>query len=64
MQLPGQREDPAFIMDPDGNIMLAAGKTEQLFKKISITSISRRYLKAGKIRGASQMLLWNLIAQV
>jgi HD-GYP domain-containing protein (c-di-GMP phosphodiesterase class II) len=40
LQLPGQREDPAFIMDPDGNIMLAAGKTEQLFKKISITNIT------------------------
>ena len=40
LQLPGQREDPAFIMDLDGNIMLAAGKTEQLFKKISITNIT------------------------
>lgn len=37
--LPGQREDPTFIIDLDGNIVLSAGKTEQLFKKISITSM-------------------------
>ena len=28
--LPGQREDPAFIMDLRGNVVLSAGKTEQL----------------------------------
>lgn len=39
LQLPGQREDPAFIMDRDGNILLATGKTEQLFKKKSILKI-------------------------
>lgn len=38
--LPGQLEDPAFIMDLDGNVVLSAGKTEQLFKKISITNIT------------------------
>jgi HD-GYP domain-containing protein (c-di-GMP phosphodiesterase class II) len=37
--LPGQREDPAFIMDLEGNIVLATGKTEQLFKKNSIRNI-------------------------
>ena len=38
--LPGQRQDPAFIMDLDGNVVLSAGKTQQLFKKISITNIT------------------------
>jgi hypothetical protein len=38
--LPGQREDPVFIMDLDGNVVLSAGKTEQLLKKISITNIT------------------------
>jgi hypothetical protein len=38
--LPGQREDPAFIMDLDGDIVLSAGKTEQLFTKSSITNIT------------------------
>jgi HD-GYP domain-containing protein (c-di-GMP phosphodiesterase class II) len=38
--LPGQREDPAFIMDLDGDIVLSAGKTEQLFTKSAITNIT------------------------
>jgi HD-GYP domain-containing protein (c-di-GMP phosphodiesterase class II) len=38
--LPGQREDPAFIMDYRGNVVLSAGKTEQLFKKNAITKIT------------------------
>jgi HD-GYP domain-containing protein (c-di-GMP phosphodiesterase class II) len=38
--LPGQREDPAFIMDHRGNVMMSAGKTEQLFKKNAITKIT------------------------
>jgi HD-GYP domain-containing protein (c-di-GMP phosphodiesterase class II) len=38
--LPGQREDPAFIMDPNGNIVTTTGKTEKLFKKKSIGNIS------------------------
>jgi len=38
--LPGQREDPAFIMDHSGNVMMSAGKTEQLFKKSAITNIT------------------------
>jgi HD-GYP domain-containing protein (c-di-GMP phosphodiesterase class II) len=37
--LPGQREDPTFIINLDGNIVVSAGKTEQLFKKISITNM-------------------------
>jgi response regulator RpfG family c-di-GMP phosphodiesterase len=40
LQLPGQREDPAFIMDLDGHIVLTAGKTEQMLKKNSITNIT------------------------
>jgi len=38
--LPGQREDPAFIMDYSGNVVLSAGKTEQLFKINAITKIT------------------------
>ena len=38
--LPGQREDPAFIMDHSGNVMMSAGKTEQLFKINAITKIT------------------------
>jgi hypothetical protein len=38
--LPGQREDPAFIMDHRGNVMMSAGKTEQLFKTNAITKIT------------------------
>ena len=30
--LPGKREDPVFIMDLDGNVVLSAGKTEQLLR--------------------------------
>ncbi len=38
--LPGQREDPAFIIDYSGSVLLSVGKTEQLFKKNSITKIN------------------------
>jgi hypothetical protein len=38
--LPGQREDPAFIMDTSGNVEMSAGKTEQLFKINAITNIN------------------------
>ena len=38
--LPGQREDPAFIMDYSGNVVLSAGKTVQLFKINAITKIT------------------------
>lgn len=37
--LPAQREDPAFIMDLGGKVVLSAGKTNQLFEKESITNI-------------------------
>jgi len=40
LQLPGQREDPAFIMNHSGNVMISAGKTEQLFKINAITKIT------------------------
>ena len=39
LQLPAQREDPAFIMDLGGNVVLSAGRTDRLFKKESINSI-------------------------
>jgi hypothetical protein len=39
LQLPAQREDPAFIMDLGGNVVLSAGKTDRLFKKESINNI-------------------------
>lgn len=39
LMLPGQREDPAFIMDLKGSIVSASGKTEQLFKENSIKNI-------------------------
>ncbi len=34
--LPAHREDPAFIMDLDGKVVLSAGKTDRLFQKESI----------------------------
>ncbi len=37
--LPAQREDPAFIMDLGGNVVLSAGKTTGLFKKEAISNI-------------------------
>jgi hypothetical protein len=37
--LPGQREDPAFVMGLDGSIVLATGNTERLFKKNAIKNI-------------------------
>ena len=35
--LPAHREDPAFIMDLDGKVVLAAGKTDRLFQRESIS---------------------------
>ena len=37
--LPGQRQDPAFITDLSGNILLSTGKTAQLFEKRRIFNI-------------------------
>ena len=37
--LPAHREDPAFIMDLEGKVVLSAGKTDRLFKKESINNI-------------------------
>jgi hypothetical protein len=38
--LPGQREDPAFIMDGSGYVVMSAGKTKQLFNINAITKIT------------------------
>ena len=38
--LPGQREDPAFIMDHDGKVVISAGKTAELFKTNAINRIT------------------------
>ncbi|MBU2629477.1 MAG: hypothetical protein KKE61_12740, partial [Proteobacteria bacterium] len=40
VELPAQTEDPVFIMDIQGNILLSTGKTRDLFKKHSINNIS------------------------
>ena len=40
LMLPGQRENPAFIMDYSGKVVLSAGKTVQLFKIKAITKIT------------------------
>jgi HD-GYP domain-containing protein (c-di-GMP phosphodiesterase class II) len=37
--LPAQREDPAFVMDLKGHIVLATGKTDQLLKQKSVGNI-------------------------
>ena len=39
LMLPAQREDPAFIMDLGGNVVLSAGKTNWLFKKEAFNNI-------------------------
>ena len=38
--LPGQRQDPAFIMGRSGRIVISTGRTEQLFKKKDIKKIT------------------------
>ena len=38
--LPAHREDPAFVMDLDGKVVLSAGKTDRLFQKESISNIN------------------------
>ncbi len=38
--LPGQRRDPAFIMDHSGRIVMSTGKTEQLFRNENISKIT------------------------
>jgi response regulator RpfG family c-di-GMP phosphodiesterase len=39
LMLPAQREDPAFIMDLGGHVVLSAGKTNRLLKKEAINNI-------------------------
>ncbi|MGL1890401.1 MAG: HD domain-containing protein [Spirochaetaceae bacterium] len=38
--LPQENNDPAFVMDENGNIVAAAGKTEHLFKEHGIKKLS------------------------
>ncbi len=40
LRLPSEREDPAFIMDREGNIILSAGKTSELLDLLSITHVN------------------------
>ncbi len=70
LQLPAQREDPAFIMDLAGNVVLSAGKTDRLFKKESINNIIDIFLirlrkisrKTNNIRPYINKLLSNSLA--
>lgn len=39
IQLPAEREDPAFIMDEDGNVLLATGVTRQTFNRFNVENI-------------------------
>ena len=39
LQLPLEREDPAFIMDSKGKILLSGGKTSELFKELGVENI-------------------------
>jgi response regulator RpfG family c-di-GMP phosphodiesterase len=39
LQLPGEKKDPAFIMDETGHIIASAGKTKSFFEKHGILNI-------------------------
>ncbi|MEN8257558.1 MAG: HD domain-containing phosphohydrolase [Thermodesulfobacteriota bacterium] len=39
--LPARRQDPAFLMDAEGNILAASGKTKALFDQLAITNITQ-----------------------
>lgn len=39
LELPSQTEDPAFIMDMEGKIVLSTGKTRAMFRKYGIRNI-------------------------
>ncbi len=39
--LPAKRQDPAFLMDSQGNILAASGRTKALFDQLAINSISQ-----------------------
>lgn len=39
--LPGQRDDPSFVMDLQGCVVLSAGKTKRLFSENSIANIEQ-----------------------
>ncbi len=39
--LPAKRQDPAFLMDEDGNVLAASGKTKALFEQLEISNISQ-----------------------
>lgn len=43
VQLPGEREDPAFVMAPDGGILAHAGHTSRLFREKGITSAAELF---------------------
>lgn len=41
VELPAQTEDPAFIMDMDGDVILSIGKTKQIFERYGIENIKQ-----------------------
>jgi hypothetical protein len=40
VELPAQKDDPVFIMDMQGNIVLSVGKTKELFEKYGVERIT------------------------
>jgi len=47
IELPGQKEDPVFIMGSDGQIILSIGRTKETFEIYSITNIAEFLKKEG-----------------
>jgi response regulator RpfG family c-di-GMP phosphodiesterase len=47
VELPAQRDDPSFIMDHEGRIVLSAGKTKALFESLDIKYIQQFIGKKG-----------------
>lgn len=39
MMLPGERENPTFLMDGDGDIMITTGRTQKLFNQFDVLNI-------------------------
>lgn len=47
LRLPGEREDPAFVMAPSGTILASAGRTKELFERAGIRRIGDLFPSAG-----------------
>lgn len=50
LSLPGRRSDPAFLMEPDGSIFLAAGKTDNEFRDHGIKRLGDLLDSRGEAR--------------